>query len=80
MIIILDTTLLTLLTKESKPPRYSDPLRNEYKCKNWLLKMKVRGARIFVPEICIYELSRYLLLAENNYKIGQKNDNFINGF
>jgi len=25
--------------------------------------MKVRGARIFVPEICIYELSRYLLLA-----------------
>ena len=65
MIIILDTTVLTLLTKESKPPKNSEPLTNEYRCQNWLLKMKVRGggARIFIPEICIYELSRYLFLA-----------------
>ena len=65
MIIILDTSLLTLLVIDSKPPKNSEPPTNEYKCKNWLLKMKIRGGgvRVFVPEICIYELFRGLLVA-----------------
>jgi len=71
VIVILDTSVITLLILESNS---SD---EAYKCKQWLYGLLARGATIFIPDICIYEVLRGILFIarRNNLAISNKKRN-----
>lgn len=71
VIIILDSSIITLLITDSIPNKEA------YQCKQWLLGILVRGATVFLPDICLYEVLRGVLFVaqKNNKQIDNKKRN-----
>lgn len=65
MIVLIDSPIITLLITK---PSYS--LEAE-RCQDWLHHLAARGATLYIPEICDYEIRRGLLFTQEKEKISQ---------
>lgn len=65
MIIFIDSSIITLLLTK---PKDSEEARQ---CQDWLYYAIGRGATLYIPEICDYEIRRGILYTQEKTKVNQ---------